>query len=174
MDTTVNENKGSLVEADEPFVAIKSESGKWWKMPKSPLKPPSLMRRGARAAAIYALSYLVVKALDKARKEYPGNQAISGADDIAHAFFYFENLIVGGAVAVVKTGYDAMSSPQPLPEQVASPPTSSPIQRDERTAKAELKKALKHKDHPNRANLNAALSRRMIFLPTKLPIFQPT
>ena len=163
MNTTVNENKGSLVEADEPFVAIKSESGKWWKMPKllpkslSPLKPPSLLRRGARAAIVYALSYMVVKALDKARKENPGNQVVSSADEIAHAFFYFENLIVSGAVAVVKTGYDTISSPQPLPEQAALTLTP-PAQKNEATLKAEPKKPATHKHHINRANLNTVLA----------------
>ena len=156
MNTTVNENKGSLVEADEPFVAIKSESGKWWRMPKSLPKSPSLLRRGLRGAAIYTLSYLAVKALDKARKEHPGSEVISSVDDVAHAFFYFENLIVSGGVAIIKTGYDAVTSPPAVPE--TSTPLPAPTQKHALTAKIEPEKPVKHKRHPIRANLNASLA----------------
>jgi len=151
-----DENKGSLVEADEPFVAIKSESGGWWKLPKALPKSPSLLRRGGRAAVVYALSYMLVKSLDKARQENPGNEVISSVDDIARMFFYFENLVVTGAVAVVKTGYDALAA-KPLPEQAAAIPASTSGQAD-KTAKAEPKKPAKHKHHSNRANLNTTLA----------------
>jgi len=156
MNTPTEDNKGALVEADEPFIAIKSESGKWWRMPKSLPKSPSLLRRGARAAVVYALSYMVVKALDKARKENPGSEVISSVDDIAHAFFYFENLIVSGGVAIIKTGYDAVTSPQAVQE--TSAPLPAPTQKDALTAKIEPEKPVKHKRHPIRANLNASLA----------------
>ena len=150
METAKIELKNHLVLADEPFVEPKAGSAAWMMAPRI----PQLLRKAGRAAVVYGLSYLAVKALDRAAENNPKNGFLAGADQVANVVFVFENLLVGGAVMMAKAGYDAVTEPHVIPE---------PQKRTE-AAKVKPHVPVKHKHHRNRANLNATL------MPDGLPV----
>ena len=160
----------------------KAPSVAWWLLTKS----PKLLRWAWRGAAFYAFSFMAEKLLDKAREEWPENEAIGKADTIAHAALAVENFALGNASSFVKAGYHAIpvqpvkptlesvfpavkalepktaiEAPKPLPPAPAPQPVSSPPSLPPVTEAAEPRQAAFMPVEPaerNRANLNTELA----------------
>ncbi len=143
MNEHTEQVKNHLVEFDEPFVEPKRGAAALLFASRF---PPALRKFG-RGAAVYALSYAAVKILDAAAEKNQKNGFIVGADQVANAVFFFENLIVGGVVMIAAAGYEAATRPKTMPEtkQQAEPSKVTPH-------------IPKHRHHRNRAPLNAKLA----------------
>jgi len=82
----------------------KAASAAWWLLTKS----PKLFRRGFQLALIYGASLGAEKLLDKAHAEFPDNNLIGKADTIIRATVNAEDFLIGGAVSMAKSVYEAV------------------------------------------------------------------